>query len=53
MHVHQKDSKSWHEEFVKKLSSEDHVVKVTVNIDRHRKTVDMVEECAVDREQVE
>ena len=48
MHPHPEDSKSWHEEFVKKLSGEEHVVKVTVN----RKTDDTVEPCANDRENV-
>ena len=48
MHPHPEDSKSWHEEFVKKFSGEEHVVKVTVN----RTTDDTIEPCANDRENV-
>ena len=33
MHPHPEDSKSWHEEFVKKLSGEENVVKVTVDME--------------------
>ena len=32
MHAHPEKSKSWHEEFVERLSGEEHVVKVTVNM---------------------
>ena len=33
MHAHPEDSKSWHETFVKKLSSEERVVKVKLKMD--------------------
>ena len=33
MHPHPEDSKSWHEEFVKKLTCKEHVVKVTVDME--------------------
>ena len=33
MSAHPEDSKSWHEEFVKQLSGETHVMKVTVKMD--------------------
>ena len=37
LHAQPKKSKSWHEEFVKNLTGEDHVEKVTVNMDGNAK----------------
>ena len=47
MHAHPEKFKSWHEEFVKKMSGQDHAVKVAVNV-----TDDTVEQCAYDHVKV-